>query len=78
MASEPLYVGDVLHQAFVDVDESGTEAAAATAVTMKAGAVEQGQPVVLDVRIVRSCFLIRDIPTNTVLFVGRVVDPSWI
>lgn len=74
MANEPLYVGDVVHQAFVSVDEAGTEAAAATAVIMKGGAAPE-EPVALDVNR-PFLFFIRDIPTNTVLFVGRVVDPS--
>ncbi len=74
MAAEPLYVGDVVHQAFVSVDEAGTEAAAATAVVMKGGASPE-QPVTLDVNR-PFLFFIRDVPTNTVMFVGRVVDPT--
>jgi serpin B len=74
MSSFPLFVSDVLHQAFVSVDEKGTEAAAATAVVMKAGAAP-GQPVSLDVNR-PFFFFVRDMPTNTVLFVGRVVDPG--
>jgi serpin B len=74
MSNEQLYVGDVLHQAFVSVDEKGTEAAAATAVIMKLGAMP-GDPVTVDAN--RPFFVfVRDIPTNTVLFMGRVVDPS--
>jgi len=71
---QQLYVGDVLHQAFVSVDEKGTEAAAATAVIMKLGAAP-GDPVTIDANR-PFFFFVRDIPTNTVLFVGRVVDPS--
>ena len=71
---EQLYVGDVLHQAFVSVDEKGTEAAAATAVIMKAGAIP-AEPVSVDANR-PFFFFVRDIPTNTVLFVGRIVDPT--
>ncbi len=71
---QQLYVGDVLHQAFVSVDEKGTEAAAATAVIMKAGAMPS-DPVSLDANR-PFFFFVRDVPTNTILFVGRVVDPS--
>ncbi|HEX4514507.1 MAG TPA: serpin family protein [Polyangiaceae bacterium] len=74
MSTQPLYVGDVLHQAFVSVDEKGTEAAAATAVIMKAGAAPS-DPVSLDANR-PFFFLVRDVPTNTVLFLGRVVDPT--
>jgi serpin B len=69
-----LYISDIIHKAFIATDESGTEAAAATAVIMRATAM----PVTpLEVKIDRPfIFLIRDIQTGTVLFVGRVLDPS--
>ena len=68
-----LQIAEVLHQAFVSVDESGTEAAAATAVVMRDSAAPQ-QPVqvTLDRPFV---FLIRDVETGAVLFAGRVVNP---
>ncbi|MGD2178110.1 MAG: serpin family protein [Anaerolineae bacterium] len=69
-----LSIADVVHKAFVSVDEEGTEAAAATAVVMVESAMP-GQPV--EVTIDHPfIFLIRDIETGAVLFVGRVVDPS--
>ena len=69
-----LYISEVLHKAFVAVDEAGTEAAAATAVIMKETAMP-GQPA--EVTIDRPfIFLIRDIETGAVLFVGRVMDPG--
>lgn len=69
-----LFIGDVLHKAFVAVNEEGTEAAAATAVIMKLTAVP---PPALVVTVDRPfVFLIRDIETGAILFVGRVVDPS--
>ena len=72
--SRDLFIADVIHKAFVDVDESGTEAAAATAVIMEATAMP-AQPV--QVTIDRPfVFLIRDIETNTILFVGRVMNPE--
>jgi serpin B len=68
-----LYVGDALHKAFIAVDEKGTEAAAATVVLMMAGAMmPEGVVLTID----RPFFyVIRDVPTGTVLFMGRVVDP---
>jgi len=69
-----LYIDDVLHKAFVSVDEAGTEAAAATAVMMRLTAMP-GIPVV--VTIDRPfIFLIRDIETGAILFIGRVSNPG--
>jgi serpin B len=69
-----LFISEVLHKAFVSVDEAGTEAAAATAVIMKETAMP-GQPA--EVTIDRPfIFLIRDIETGAILFVGRVMDPG--
>jgi len=69
-----LFIADVVHKAFVSVDEAGTEAAAATAVVMELTAVP-GEPV--EVTIDRPfIFLIRDIETGTILFVGRIMNPS--
>ncbi len=70
-----LFVGDVLHQAFVAVDEKGTEAAAATAVTMEVTGIMPAAPVV--VRVNRPfIFLVRDRETGAVLFLGRVENPA--
>jgi len=69
-----LFIGEILHKAFVSVDEAGTEAAAATAVVMKlTAAPEEPVEVTVDRPFV---FLIRDIETGTILFVGRVMNPS--
>jgi len=69
-----LFIGDVLHKAFVSVDEAGTEAAAATAVMMKLTAIpEEPVELTLDRPFI---FLIRDIETGTVLFLGRVLNPG--
>jgi len=68
-----LFISDVVHKAFVAVDEAGTEAAAATAVIMTLTAVPE-PPV--EVTIDRPfIFLIRDIETGAILFVGRVMNP---
>lgn len=70
-----LFITDVLHKAFVSVDEAGTEAAAATGAVMAptAGPSEPEVEVTIDRPFV---FLIRDIETGAVLFVGRVLDPG--
>jgi len=67
-----LYIRAVLHKAFVSVDESGTEAAAATAVIVGLTALPG-----LEVTVNRPfIFLIRDRQTGAVLFIGRVVNPA--
>jgi len=70
-----LYISAVLHKAYVAVDEEGTEAAAATAVIMKLTAAlpEATVQMTLDHPFL---FLIRDRDSGTLLFVGRVLDPS--
>ena len=67
-----LHVGAVLHQAYVAVDEHGTEAAAATAVGMQATSMPQYVDVVVDRPFL---FVIHDVEHGTPLFVGRVTDP---
>jgi serpin B len=71
--SRDLLISDVLHKAFVSVDEAGTEAAAATAVIFEFTAIP-GPPVTLTVDQ-PFLFVIRDVPTGTILFIGRVVAP---
>jgi serpin B len=65
-----LFISDVVHKAFVAVDEAGTEAAAATGVIMTESMPPQ---VTIDRPFI---FLIRDIETGAVLFVGRVLNPA--
>lgn len=67
---ERLFVGAVQHEAVVKVDEMGTEAAAATGVTVER--VSAPMPVVVDRPFL---FVVRDEPTGAVLFLGRVTDP---
>jgi len=67
--THPLSIDDVIHKAFVQVNEEGTEAAAATAVKMKRG------PVLDSFRADRPfIYLIQDHATGAILFMGRLVD----
>jgi len=69
-----LVISDVLHKAFVSVDEAGTEAAAATAVVFRAtGIPAEPIEVIIDRPFL---FVIRDRPTGSVLFLGRVMEPK--
>jgi serpin B len=69
-----LYISAVIHQAFVDVNEEGTEAAAATAVIIGGKSIEP------EASIFRAdhpfIFVIQDRENGNVLFIGRVVNPG--
>jgi serpin B len=69
-----LYIGRVIHQANISVDEKGTEAAAVTVVGMDTGG---GPSDVCTVRANRPfLFAVRDRETGAILFLGRVTDPT--
>jgi len=71
-----LVIGEVFHQAFVEVDEHGTEAAAATASTMPmAGARRERREPRLFVVDHPFLFLLRDFDSGMVMFLGRVTEP---
>jgi serine protease inhibitor len=69
-------ISDVIHKAYVDVNEEGTEAAAATAVTMRAMSIRvpTNPPPVFRADH-PFLFFIRDNHSNSILFMGRVADP---
>lgn len=74
--ADRLFISEVFHKGFVRVDEKGTEAAAATAVTMAfraGGPPEEPRELKVDRPFL---FLIRDRKSGLVLFLGRVTDPS--
>jgi serpin B len=71
-----LYITDAVHKAFIDVDEAGTEAAAATAVVM---GIKSALPI-KEPRVFKAdhpfMFLIRDNGTQSILFMGRLTNPG--
>jgi len=68
-----LFISFVIHQAYVKVDEKGTEAAAATAVGMQTTSVRPRTDFRADHPFI---FLIQDKGTGNILFFGRMVDPT--
>jgi len=78
--SSPLYVNFVIHKAYLDVDEVGTEAAAVTAMGFypRSIRIRNGPPPVPIPFIADHAFLyfIRDNATGQILFMGRVVGPT--
>lgn len=75
MSGEPLFIQHVEHDAYVQVDENGTVAAAATGVGM--GAMAIAAPPSIQVQVNRPfLFAITDLGTGLPLFLGRVTDPA--
>ena len=70
------WISDAIHKAFVDVNEEGTEAAAATGINMRAGAMARPIPPVVFRADHPFLFLIRDNNSGSILFMGRVTDPT--
>ncbi len=69
-----LFISAIIHKAFVAVDEKGTEAAAATAIIMEtAGAMMMKVNLTVDRPFI---FIIRDLKSGQILFMGRVLNPA--
>ncbi len=72
--TKSIWINKVIHQAFVEVNEEGTEAAAATAISTKTLAIEE------TVKIFRAdhpfIFIIQERKTGSILFLGRVIHPK--
>jgi len=68
-----LKISDVFHKAFIEVNEQGTEAAAATAVVVATKSIQRVQSFIANRPFL---FLIKEKSTGTILFMGRVVDPT--
>ena len=76
--TKDLFISDVIHKAFVDVNEEGTEAAAATAVIIKLSASPPENPIPEFRADHPFLFLIQDNETGAILFIGRVVNPAGV
>ena len=76
ISTEQLFISDVIHKAFVEVNEEGTEAAAATGVIMKVTSL--GPPPATFRADRPFIFLIQENESEKVLFIGRVANPSQI
>jgi serpin B len=72
--TKDLFISNVLHKAFVAVDEKGTEAAAATAVGMTTTAIPK--PPVIFRADHPFVFLIKDNRSGSILFMGKLINPA--
>jgi serpin B len=73
--SNDLYIGHVIHKAYIDVNEEGTEAAAATAVVMMETTSAGGYDVPVFKADKPFSFIIKDNRTGSILFMGDVANP---
>jgi len=73
--NKDLFISNVIHNAFVEVNEEGTEAAAATAVTMKLTAV-MPEPIPIFRADRPFIFIIQQTANSNILFIGRVINPA--
>lgn len=71
---ERVFISDVKHKSFIEVDETGTEAAAVTSVEMEATSMPIDQPFRMKVNR-PFYFMIHDKATNEILFMGTVTEP---
>jgi serpin B len=77
MTGKPLFkISRAVHKAYVDVNETGTEAAAATAVMMVGESMMENQTIIAFDADHPFLFLIRDTTTGSILFLGRLTDPT--
>ncbi|MEP7124306.1 MAG: serpin family protein [Byssovorax sp.] len=75
--ADRLFISKVFHKAFVKLDEKGTEAAAATAVVMaRAGSAAPSKPPAEFKADHPFLFVLRQVKSGAILFMGRVSDPS--
>ena len=78
ISDEVLFVSDVIQKAFIEVDETGTEAAAASAVVISTWKSAKRPKVERFIVNHPFLFFVRDLQTNLVLFQGRVTLPTTI
>ncbi|MDA3885362.1 MAG: serpin family protein [Candidatus Delongbacteria bacterium] len=74
--TKELYISAIIHKTFIEVDEKGTEAAAATAVVMRMKSAGPPQPCPEFIADHPFFYFIRENSTGTILFTGRMNDPS--
>jgi len=67
-----IFIGNVFHKAFIEVNEEGTEAAAVTGITFEKRSIATPEPVIMNRPFL---FMIKENSTNSILFMGQVANP---
>jgi serpin B len=75
ISNEGLHINNVIHKAFIDVNEEGSEAAAATTVVMPFS-IAQPMPIAVFNANHPFIFIIRNTMTGSILFMGKIIDPT--
>ena len=72
-----LFISDILHQTFIEVNENGTEAAAATVVQMQLTSFIDEPEDVIEFKCDRPfMFIIHETLGNGILFIGKLMNPN--
>jgi serpin B len=77
ITDEDLYISMVLHKSFIDVNETGTEAAAVTVVTFTTTSIDPGPPKIPFLVNKPFVFAITEEDTGAILFIGEVSNPEY-
>lgn len=77
ISSEKLFISDVIHKTYIDVNETGTEAAAVTAIVFETTSVGPGPEKIYFTVDKPFVFAITEKDTNTILFIGEVQNPEY-
>ena len=72
-----LFISEVLHKTFIDVNEEGTEAAAVTAVVIELTSTEPGPQLVQFIADKPFLFMIREKTSGSILFIGKLSQPEY-
>ncbi|MBU4473522.1 MAG: serpin family protein [Candidatus Omnitrophica bacterium] len=75
--TENIFIDEIIHKTFIEIDEEGTEAAAATVMMMESESISEPgrKPKILELNK-PFLFIIEEVETETILFIGHLVDPS--
>ena len=78
ISDEDLFISSVLHKSFIDVNETGTEAAAVTAIVMSTTSIDPNEQAKIYFTVDKPfVFAITEKDTGAILFIGEVQNPEY-